>query len=180
MDSFKTMPETTQRQVHSDTVYSDPASENRNRYARAKNEPSKHTLRRERRDQADRARHLIHLSDMETSDSTRLSIDRKALQDQLRAATPRTIASRLATVTPQRQAFTTDADRFTQHLLAPPSAFTTTGARPKQVQGQSPAPPRITTAEKINSTTTERDHSTGASNSSPDTPAGSAHHLRFP
>ena len=100
LDSFKQMPVATQRQVQSDTVYSDPASENRNRYARAKNEPSKHTLRRERHDQADRARHLIHLSDLETSDSTRLSIDRKALQDQLRAATPRNIASCLLYTSP--------------------------------------------------------------------------------
>ena len=55
LDSFKQPPSATNtgRQVQSDTVYSDPASENHNRYARAKNEPSRHTLRRERRDQAD-------------------------------------------------------------------------------------------------------------------------------
>ena len=110
---------------------------------------------------------------METSDSTRLSIDRKALQDQLQAATPRTLASRLATVTPQRQKLATETHRVAQHLIAPPSAFTMTGARPKQVQGQIPAPPRIPATEKIHTTTIEKGHSTAASNSSPETPAGS-------
>ena len=32
--------------VHSDTVYSDPASENRNRYAKAKEQPTRHAVRR--------------------------------------------------------------------------------------------------------------------------------------
>ena len=82
MDSFK-QPDPTStsnagQDVPSDTVYSDPASENRNRYARAKDQQSRHAQRRERHEQEDRERQMIHLSDLETSDSTRMSIDRKA------------------------------------------------------------------------------------------------------
>ena len=166
-------------------MYSDPASENRNRYARAKEEPSRHALRRERRDHADRERHLIHLSDLETSDSTRLSIDRKALQDQLQAATPRATTSRLATVNSQHHAHPADAERLTAQLMAPPSAFTATGARPKQTGAESPATPRVQTStsavtEKIHVTTatTDKGHLTGASNSSQDNTSGRSEHRR--
>ena len=93
MDSFKqpdpTSTSTVGQDVPSDTVYSDPASENRNRYARAKDQQTRHAQRRERQDQQDRERQMVHLSDLETSDSTRISIDRKAIQDQILAATPR-------------------------------------------------------------------------------------------
>ena len=82
MDTFQA-PQTTSgpqaqgRTVHSDTVYSDPTSEKRNKYARAREE---HAARSEQRREclqpvgySFNPSLMTHLSDLETSDSTRCS-----------------------------------------------------------------------------------------------------------
>ena len=107
LDSFQHPPAQlvpssyTGQYIHSDTVYSDPASENRNRYAKAREQPTRHAQRRERPEYRDHGRHLFHLSDLETSDSTRPSLDPRALQDQARSRMPPTTSSHLATVSHQ-------------------------------------------------------------------------------
>ena len=105
LDSF-TQPQSQQVQhigqyVHSDTVYSDPASENRNRYAKAKEQPTRHAVRRSTQEHRERP-DLHHLSDLETSDSARPSTDQRSLRG-LRLFNPILApAPNLATVTNQR------------------------------------------------------------------------------
>ena len=65
-------------------VYSDPASERRNQYARAREDnAARHMQRRERSQPAGYPQHImIHLSDLETSDSTRQSLKDPGMLNQ--------------------------------------------------------------------------------------------------
>ena len=94
-------------------------------------------------DQEERDRQMVNLSDLETSDSTRMSIDRKALQDQIRAVTPSNRQNNSATVIPNRQAYLAEAAKIRAELMDNPMINTSTGARPKQQREKAPIPPRV-------------------------------------
>ena len=86
---------------------------------------------------------MVHLSDLETSDSTRISIDRKAIQDQIQAATPRHREQQSTTVIPNRQAYLAEAEKIRAELRLNPATSMATGARPKQPTGTRAAPPQL-------------------------------------
>ena len=146
MDSFKqeepqSRTSTARANNQNDTVYSDPASENCNRYATAREQPTRHEQRRQRTDHEGSARHLIHLSDLETLDSTRPSVDPRSNPSQRRHEPMSSNPGQFATVVPTRHQYQNECDRITQLLISDPSISTHMGARPKQTAVRPPTVP---------------------------------------
>ena len=98
-------------------------------------------MRRDYLDHNHQRRDLYHLSDVETSDSTRPPTERRSVQGN-QQITPLLVPSApLATVSHPRVLYQADADRVSRELLRSPSAFQHTGARPKQTVVAPPTVP---------------------------------------
>ena len=137
--------------MHSDTVYSEPALEKRNKYARAHEEHAACSEQRRERLQpvgySFNPSLMTHLSDLETSDSTRRSSRNPTIPDQHRTqSTIKQQHQQQRATTDYRLLHQVEHDRVNLELLQGTSAYENTGARPKQPTLQSlpvPLPPMI-------------------------------------